>query len=916
MLLKFTQPKSLVLTFFAQIIGLNHPDSKFKKSDDRSFSTAVKIFSLLVVAVLSMQKASAQLNLNFGKNVILKSGTAKTLGAKYLYSKVNDTLDCIVTIKEVVNAYLTTLDNNDVAKYGGQVYRFQPIISASSSTNSTSYIRFNFQLIKTGTYSNGSGTVITPSDPVWFRAYDIDGNGDNSSLKEFVELNSVFTGAWVDAPTLLTPITPLITGETAYTINNSTTNGNNLSSAGNLAFNGFIYSNTVSSWDVVGGSKVGSNGANSITHDSTNIGDGDRINSWSFNYNEVVPGVDFGDAPASYNVPTGGTGTIIPAYSIVPSDASTINVYLGSNKPDVDYDPSGNINANVDDNNNVIDDEDGFKGTYFPKYTAGSTTYNCTIAATNNSAVAVSLYGFIDFNGDGKFDPIKEVSSKVVVPANSGTKSYTVNFTFVLKDFIATPNNRYARFRIATSDAEAAAPTGKAMDGEVEDYLFNTALKITGTVYDDNNGITDNLINNAKATVNGHLNNAASTPFYAILLDSLGKVLQSVMVPNNGMYVLDSAGTNGKFTVVLSTINPAFGTTPTLASLNSLPTGFAYTSQGITSITPAGNKLQSGNFATHTVISDITTMDFGWNALPETDNKSTTINSPSTGTKYPLSGVPLTGSDLEDSKTASSISNGGTFIITTIPTGAIIYYNGSPVIAGQKITSYDPTKLLLQFTTAGNKSFTYQTVDAAGMPDASPATYAIASNAVLPLNDIVLSANVQNGVVKLTLVAKDENQVARYAWEQSKDGTTFTTIGSVVYQATTASSNVYGFTTMPTSSANIIYFRTVQYSLDGTTLISNTVAVKLKEVADAQAIVMPTIVKDITNIKISSATTQVINLNIVDNTGRMVMRKQTTLSAGTNTFAIDGFDKLSNGAYYIQIAGIDNQSVLKIIVQH
>ena len=79
---------------------------------------------------------------------------------------------------------------------------------------------------------------------------------------------------------------------------------------------------------------------------------------------------------------------------------------------------------------------------------------------------------------------------------------------------------------------------------------------------------------------------------------------------------------------------------------------------------------------------------------------------------------------------------------------------------------------------------------------------------------------------------------------------------------------------------------------------------------------MPTVIRDITNVKISSATAQTVSLNVVDNAGRMVMRKQATLSAGTNTFAVDGFDKLSNGAYYLQIVGVDNQSVIKIMVQH
>ncbi len=900
---------SSIIPFWSQIRLIYNSSNQV----NRILSTSVKAFLLFICASFVTQVASAQLNLSFS-SYKLKSGTDGALNAKYLFTKVNDTLDCIVTIKAINNsASLTILDDNS-GTYGGNVARFQPIISVpKSSKNNSSYIQFNFQLIKTGTYNNGSGTNIIPSDPVWFRAYDIDGNGVDNGAKEFVELSNVFTGTWVDAPSQLVSKSA-ISGGSAYTISNSNINGGNLSDNHTLAFNGFIYANTISSWDIIGGATVGSNNTSpTVTNDPTNIGDGDRINSWSFTYTDVIPGVDFGDAPSTYNIPTGGTGTIIPAYHIVPSDASTVTVYLGSVKPDIDYDPSGNASGTTDDKNNIIDDEDAFQSTYFPKY-SGSGAYTCTVSATNTSGSNAYIYGYIDFNGDGSFDATTEKSAMITVPSKSGIQYFTATFSGNFT-YNASSNNRYARFRISSTSTEVASPTGRATNGEVEDYRFNTAMKISGVVYDDANGNTDNLINGTGKALMG------AAPLYATLLDTAGKVLQTVTIKSDGSYTFDSAGTNNTFKVIVSTINSLFGTTPLVTTLNALQSGYVYTSEGVTAVTAAGDKLASGNYSTTTAITDITTMNFGWDALPETySNTSITINSPNNNTKYPLTASPLTGSDPEDNPTARSITTGGTFIIKTLPTGATLYYTINNVVTavtgGQKITSFDPSKFFVQFSTSGTKTFTYQTVDAAGMPDPTPATYAITSNAVLPLNDIVLSANLQSGVVKLTLVAKDENQVANYTWEQSTDGANFTTIGSMAYQANNASSNTYNFSTTPTGTSNVVYFRSIQHNVDGSTLISNMVVVKLNESASTQAVAMPTIIKDIVNIKISSISTQTVNLNVADNAGRLVMRKQVTLSVGSNTFAVDGWDRLSNGSYYIQIIGIDNQSVLKVIVQH
>ena len=228
------------------------------------------------------------MDLKFG-TYSLKSGTDKQLGAKYLYKNVATGFDCIVTIAQIAGgATLYAFDDSSLV-YGGTKDRFQPIISAPYNDYNTNYVRFRFQLIKSNTYSNGTGTIQVATEPIWFRSYDVDGNGASNGLKEFVELGTAFTGSWVDDPSDLEAATALATGEKRYMISSTTYNGDDISELGKYAFNGFIYGGTTSTWDVVGGSYVGTYSPNPYGP----FNDADRLNSWSFCKDDVDPAVRF-----------------------------------------------------------------------------------------------------------------------------------------------------------------------------------------------------------------------------------------------------------------------------------------------------------------------------------------------------------------------------------------------------------------------------------------------------------------------------------------------------------------------------------------------------------------------------------------------------------------------------------------------
>jgi hypothetical protein len=202
----------------------------------------INVFLLIISALFSGFAVEAQtstINLDFSANPVLISGTARQVGAKYIYQNVAPTTDAIVTIDSLVNgATLNTIDDN-TGKNGGYVEGFQPQIT-SGSNRGYSYVVFtiDFKL---------SGTSITQKlDSLSLTALDIDGT---STLKEFdqISLGSGAT-AWYKGSNPTISLTSVSSGTfSAINVDGKTQNGVDTSARSNM----FTITNTnVSSFTV------------------------------------------------------------------------------------------------------------------------------------------------------------------------------------------------------------------------------------------------------------------------------------------------------------------------------------------------------------------------------------------------------------------------------------------------------------------------------------------------------------------------------------------------------------------------------------------------------------------------------------------------------------------------------------------
>jgi len=359
----------------------------------------------------------------------------------------------------------------------------------------------------------------------------------------------------------------------------------------------------------------------------------------------------------------------------------------------------------------------------------------------------------------------------------------------------------------------------------VSTSLDKPTQQISGNVYNDRDGLTDGDINKS-AGIDNPKTNVGGTLF-ANLLNTSGQVVASTLVSSDGSYLFDAVPV-GTYSIQL-TINSSVGTytTPAAAPLTTLPTNWVNTGE-FNGNTPGNDGSINGRSASIIVIAnDIRTqVNFGIERLPESVNLSKFIPTPllnsviTLDNTSPLNLPILQGSDPEDQVT-SGVLTSKTVKITTLPTTSQLLYAGVPVTVNQIITNFNPSLLQIKFTIAapaGQTSFQYAYVDAAGLPDPTPATYTInwPDPGVLVITLAEFTAVKNNCFANLNWKTSYELNSEKFEVEVSSDlNTSFTSTGTVAasMNSTTIKNYKFGYA-METGVQ--YYFRLKMFNKDGT----------------------------------------------------------------------------------------------------
>jgi uncharacterized repeat protein (TIGR01451 family) len=266
--------------------------------------------------------------------------------------------------------------------------------------------------------------------------------------------------------------------------------------------------NVILTWDNLGGSGANIvNGASyarirlttddlttsaitSTARDTASVGT--ASNGEVEDYPIAIAGTDYGDAPDTYGTDKTDSGEGVGARHTI---ITTSSLRFGATNPDAETDAKTPLDGTGDDINGTPDDEDGI--TTFPSLDTATNTYSLTVRVRNGSTTnTANVYGWIDFDGDGKFDGDERAT------VNSGTVTLVggqvptgANGNVILTwDSLGgsganiVNGKTYARIRITTDNLTTSSTTsrdpasvGHANSGEVEDY----PVAIAATDYGD-----------------------------------------------------------------------------------------------------------------------------------------------------------------------------------------------------------------------------------------------------------------------------------------------------------------------------------------------------------------------------------------------------------------------------------------------
>lgn len=343
-------------------------------------------------------------------------------------------------------------------------------------------------------------------------------------------------------------------------------------------------------------------------------------------------------------------------------------------------------------------------------------------------------------------------------------------------------------------------------------HMLIGGVSLSGTVYHDSDGLTDNNISTSGSTANPGTNVSTGNPIYAILTNDTGLVLQSVAVNPDGTYKFDNVA-GGSVKVVLSETDAAKGS---VVISSSLPSNWVSTGENNANGDNNNYGIVDGISSVTITDSSVNNLNFGIEQLPYSDNKSQTVNQP-LGVTIPAGAITtsVSGNDPED----GILGNSNTIVITTLPSNGVMYYNGVAVTQNQEITGFDPSLLSIDGLQTGTRStvFEYAFKDAAGKQDPSPATYTIDWPYPLAIKLLAFTAQKLEQTSLLNWVTASENDNHGFEIERSLDGKQFHTLGFVHSKAVDGRSEMnltYDYTDQQ-PFAGLNYYRLKQLDIDG-----------------------------------------------------------------------------------------------------
>jgi hypothetical protein len=166
-----------------------------------------------------------------------------------------------------------------------------------------------------------------------------------------------------------------------------------------------------------------------------------------------------------------------------------------------------------------------------------------------------------------------------------------------------------------------------------------------------------------------------------------------------------------------------------------------------------------------------------------------------------------------------------------------------------------------------------------------------------------------NNAVELQWKISNEINLRRFDVEYSVDGIRFSTLTSVNYQQ---GLSAYGYTHLNPSLRN--FYRLKIIDIDGRFVYSKILSVQKSIAGNKAVIIYPNPAYDEVTLQVTNGQNEKVAVDIIDNSGKVVINKLFTLPSGRNYVLIDGIDRLPASAYIVKVKSASVNAVQKLIV--
>ncbi len=465
-----------------------------------------------------------------------------------------------------------------------------------------------------------------------------------------------------------------------------------------------------------------------------------------------------------------------------------------------------------------------------------------------------------------------------------GTVIFYANGTYLY-----TPPLNYSGPDLITytiCDLTSLPPGSRCVNATIH-FLVAPVLSIKGTVYNDVNGMTDNLVNGSGTHAGG---------LYAVLV-STGLIIKDIVPVNvNGSYQFSNFS-SGNYFVMITDISSSAGA---VASSVSMPLNWVNTGEG-TVATGDGNADGRTNIFTITT-ANISNVNFGIEQLPEPMTLTSDPQYNPGGTnQVPVPPSIFGGIDPDNGHINALKIIGLPIDASSIMINGTLYNSTSFPVSGVQVEtnaigeptppiSVDPSSDGLQTI-----EIPYIVVDNAMQNSKNSGLAIMPFTTALPVTWANFTAQKNKEIVTLLWQTLQESNTDYFVVEHSANNRYYNTIGRVAAAGNSSQINRYFFDHVK-PVAGINYYRLKQVDRDGRFKYSETRTVKFDN--GSLINVNPNPVKDILNISFPEHwVNKEVTLKLFNSGGQLVFSSYIPESKMNELIAIG---KLPNGSYMLQ----------------